>query len=229
MTISSTSDFTISGGQIIKDALSLLGVIDAGGVIDASSSSYCLRTLNMMVKKLATTANLWVTTDVTHTLTPGTESYTVGKGLDIDIFRPLKLHTCRREDSSGVQIPVEVISRQEYMDQPTKNTQSAALMVYYDPQLNNGVLYVWPTGTATENKLILTFKRPLRDFDTNENNPDFPQEWYLALVYSLATAIAPAFVGAIPKDIASESAILLRELRNYDNEQTSLIIQPWSD
>ncbi len=226
MTVSSTSDFSVTGGQLVKDSLSLLGVIDANGTVDSTSSEYCLRALNMLVKLLAISANLWVTEDVTHTLVPGTESYTVGSGLAIDTLRPLKLDTSRREDSSGVQIPVEVVSRQEYMDQPTKSTQSAALMTYYDPQRDNGVLYVWPTGTATEKTLILTFKRPIRDFDSNEDNPDFPQEWYMALVYLLSVKIAPTFIGRIPKDIKLESEQLFLALKNYDNETTSLIFQP---
>ena len=226
MSVSGTSDFSMTAGEIIKDAMATIGATEANDVVNADDSAFCLRRLNMLAKHMAMSANLWVTTDVTVTLTPGTESYTVGDGLEVDTLRPLRLLSARREDSNGTQINVDVVSRQEYMDLPVKSTQAPANQAYYDPQRDNGVLYVWPTGTTNNTTLICTFKRPIQNFDANSNNPDFPQEWYMALVYALAVKIAPTYIGAVPQDIKMESEQLLAGLYVFDDETTSLKLRP---
>jgi hypothetical protein len=189
MATSGSYDFDVTALQIATDAMLLNNALDPFNTIESKDREICFRFLNMIVKNIQKDEDLWVTTDVTHTLTPGTESYTVGTGLDIDTARPLKLKHCRRRDASGNEIAMDVVSRQEYMEQPTKSTQSQALSVYYDPQIANGVLYVWPTGTATDKTIILTFQRPIQDFDSNGNNPDLPDEWNIWLVYYLGALI----------------------------------------
>jgi hypothetical protein len=180
----------------------------------------------MIVKNIQKDANLWVNEDVTHTLTPGTQSYTVGDGLDIDTPRPLKLKHCRRQDTSGNEITVDVSSRQDYMEQPTKSTQGPVLMAYYDPKITNGVLHVWPTGSAGNVTLIMTFQRPIQDFDANGNNPDLPDEWNIWLVYQLASLVSPIYSGEVRADLQAIASGLLGPLKNFDTEQVPISFQP---
>lgn len=226
MALSGSYDFDVTMGQIIQDALLLNSAIDPISNVSSEDSKICQRFLNMIVKNVQKDADLWVTTDVTHTLTAGTESYTVGTGLNIDTARPLKLKHCRRRDSNSVDIPVDVVSRQDYMEQPTKSTQSPALMVYYDPQITNGVLYVWPTGSANNLTLVLTFQRPIQDFDANGNNPDLPDEWNIWLVHELAATIAPIYSGGPRQDLQSKADRYFRNLKDFDTEQVPINFQP---
>lgn len=226
MTTSGSTDFSITRGNIINDALALVGIIDPDDTPGANQTQRAGRMLDMMVKNLQTKTDLWPTKDVTVTLTAGTQSYTVGSGADVDTPRPLRLISARRQDSSGTEIDVDVVSRQEYMSLPTKSTQSPVNTVYYDPQLDNGVLYVWPTGATGNLTLICTFQRPLEDFDATANTPDFPQEWYLLLVYQLGVLAAPLF-GVQPSQLViAMSQQLMTELEAWDEEPTSLFIQP---
>lgn len=230
MTTSGSSDFSTSRDNIIKDALLELKALRTGESPTTDETTDCARALNMMVKHWQIYTNLWPTKDVQHTLTPGTESYTVGTGLNVNTARPLRLLSCRREDSSGNEVEIDVVSREEYKSLPTKNTQQPANMVYYDPQLANGVLYVWPTGTTGNILLNLTFQRPLEDFDATSDTPDFPQEWYLALVKNLAVVLYPQFKSSIDFAILkSEAANLLAELRGWDQEQVSVFFGPEHD
>jgi hypothetical protein len=222
MSTSGNTNFSITAEQIINDSHLLIGVIAEGEVTSNEQSSLSLHFLNMLTKHLAISANLWIIKDVTHTLTPGTESYTVGSGLNVDTPRPLRLKRARRRDNSGLEIEVEVISRDEYMSLPIKNTQAPALKVYYDPQLANGVLYVWPTGTSNNTTLKLTFQRPLEDFTILGNNPDFPQEWYMAIVYQLALKLQRIYLGKIDSNLAAEATALLESLKQFDEEQVSV-------
>ena len=226
MATSDSYDFDVTAGQIVKDALLLNNAVDPFNDVDANDSAICMRFLNMLVKNIQKDANLWINTDVTHTLTAGTESYTVGTGLSVDTARPLKLKHCRRQDSSSNEVPVEVVSRQDYMDIPTKSTQGPVLQVYYDPQIANGVLYVWPTGSTSNVTLILTFQRPIQDFDASGNNPDLPDEWNIWLVYQLATLVSPIYSGSVRKDLLAIALGLEGPLKDFDTEQVAIKFQP---
>ena len=227
MTTSGSTDFSVSEANIMRDAALLLGIIDSGGSLDPQEQADMRRMLNMMCKHWQTKADLWPTKDVTVTLTPGTQSYTVGVGADVSTPRPLRLLSWRRRDSNSNEVEgPKVSSRQEYMSLPQKSTQGPVNVVYYDPQLSNGVLYVWPTGNTNNATLICTFQRPLEDFDTTTDTPDFPQEWYLALVYNLAVNSAPMFGAVIPPDVREMAAIYLAELDGWDTEGAGFMIEP---
>jgi len=225
MATSGTNTFVTTEADIIKDALLMLGVIDQEEAVSAGDYATGRRWLNMLTKMLAIKANLWVTTDVAHTLTPGTQSYTVGTGLNINTARPLRLEHARRSDGT-TDIPISVISRQDYMDLPNKATQAACLQVYYDPQLANGVLYCWPTGDANNTSITLTFKRPLQDFTATGDNPDLPKEWYLPLVTLLAEKLAPQHIGSIPQWLKIEAMQTLAVVENWDEEDVSIMLSP---
>ena len=225
MATSGSKTFNTTESSIIEDALLMIGAIDQDEEIEASDYSKARRMLNMLTKFLAIKANLWVTEDIVHTLTPGTQSYTVGTGLDIDIVRPLRLEHVRRTDGTS-EIPVHVVARQEYMDLPNKTTQSALLQAYYDPQLANGVLYCWPTGDANNTSITLTFKRTLDDFLASSNNPDFPVEWQLPLVTLLAEKLAPSYLGAVPQWLQVEASMMMRAVIAWDEEDVEVSFQP---
>lgn len=226
MSTSGSTDFSITRTTILSDALSLVGVIDPDESPDAQQTQRAGRMLDMVVKFISTKTDLWPTKDVTVTLTAGTTSYTVGTGLTVDTPRPLRLISARRQDTSGTEIDVDVVSRAEYKRLPTKSTQGPVNMAYYDPQLANGVLHPWPTGTTGNLTLICTFQRPLEDFDAGDNTPDFPQEWYLALVYLTGYYSAPLFSVEPGPTVTREAQKLLAEAEAWDEEAVSVQFVP---
>lgn len=217
MTTSGTADFNPVAVEIITDALSLLGIEAAGEPLSQEDYDLALRVLNMMVRYWSVRANLWIKEDVAVTLTPGTESYTVGDGLDIDILRPSRLDMAIANLQYS-DIEMEVITKSEYLTIPNKSLQARALKVCYEAKRDNGILYVWPTGAAGYTDITLTFKRPIQDFDNVDDNPDFPPEWQLAIVYNLAVKLAPMFIGAVPQDLNAEAAQMLSVLVANDEE-----------
>jgi hypothetical protein len=221
MTSSGSSDFTATESSIIQDAFLLASAYDPEETLPAANYNIARRMLNMICKTLAVTANLWVTKDTAHTLVPGTQSYTVGTGLDISIARPGRLKAARRTASS-VDIPLEVVSRQEYMDIPNKGLQAPPLIAYYDPLVANGVLYVWPTGSTGNTSITLTFQRYIEDFDAQGNTPDLPPEWHLALVYQLALVLAQSYMGKIPQELKMQADMILSAVSQNDEENMSM-------
>lgn len=227
MATSGSADFNVTRNDIIRDALLMIGAVDSMESAGATEIADAARMLNMLIKHWQRYPSLWTRKDVTHTLTPGTQSYTVGTGLNINTARPLKVEYCRRKNTSATEVEIDVVSRQEYMSLPTKTTQGAPNLVYYDPQRDNGVLYVWPTGDTTNNQLVLTFRRPIEDFDDAGNNPDFPQEWILALVYNLAAKLLPQYPNPdVAQMVIGEARALLDEMLQHDEESVSFYIKP---
>lgn len=225
MSTSGSTDFSTTRNQIIYDALLLLGIIAAEQNPTPFQLSFCGRFLDMLVKQLAPKMNVWPTKDVTLTLTPGTPSYAIGDGLTIDEPRPLQIVSARRRDSSGTETPIDVVSREEYMAMPTKSTQGPANMVYYDRQRTNGTVYVWPTGDTANSTVILTVKRALEDMDGGGDEPDFPQEALLGLVYNLAVIVGPSF-GGVPQDVFALAAQFKQELLDDDSENAAVYFIP---
>lgn len=142
--------------------------------------------------------------------------------------RPLRLDTPRRRDSALQDIPIWEVSRQEYFDTPNKTSQAPPVNVYYDPQLTNGEVHVWPAPDSVDDTLLFTAKMPIEDFDATTNNPDLPQEWLSGLAWGLADEIALEY--EIPPDrhqrinIKAEQA--KAHLAAWDSEDVSVFMQP---
>lgn len=108
------------------------------------------------------------------------------------IQRPLRIMNILRRDQSGIDTPVYRISDTEYHDLSLKTSSGSINEFYYDPRRDtNGKLYVWVTSASVKDTLFIVFQRPFEDFDAAADNPDFPVEWFRALVYALAYDIAP--------------------------------------
>lgn len=219
--------FTSTAVNIIRDAMLLVRAIDPSESVDAQESSDILRILNLMIKSWQSKEYLWKLSDVTVTLTPGTQSYLVGPGGagTLSRVRPLRLKYAVRR-LSGVDINIRVISRQEYQDLPQKTQQGPTVDIYYDPQVTNGVLYPWYTGDTSNTTIICTFSDPLDLFDTVNDSPDYPDEWIEAITYNLALRISPMFGKPVPQEVAMVAAESLGRLSSFDAESTSVIVMP---
>ncbi len=222
-----TTDFSLSRNEVIRQALLKIGAIDSDEGASAQELKDANQILGAIINRVATRTNVFPKFDLEFSLTPGTESYTVKSGGDVDTPKPFQLYSCRSKNSTdGTEIPIDVVSRQEYMNLPTKNTQGAPNIVYYHPKAEEGLLYVWPTGDSTYDTLVLTFQRPLEVPTTTSDTLDFPQEWYDVLIYQLAEELAPQYIGSLPGWLAQKSQQLLREMYAHDTGNESLRIVP---
>ena len=144
--------------------------------------------------------------------------------------RPLQVMNVRNSDeSAGTEIPyADDMSRQEYMALPLKSAQGKTTQFYYDPQLTNGRIYVWPVTDTTDDTIRCSVYLPLEDMDAAANTPDFPQEFYLALSFGLAKLLLPE--KGTPADAASairaQAGESLAILENWDAEPASVQFQP---
>jgi hypothetical protein len=138
------------------------------------------------------------------------------------IVRPLKALSARRQGTNDVDI--DVVSREEYFRLPVKSSTGQVNTVYYDPQLTTAKLYVWPTGDKADDRLQVTFMMPIEDFDSSNINPDFPQEWLLALKYGVASLLGPEYGLDLNRQmyIDSRAAAFMESAVTFDEEYASV-------
>jgi hypothetical protein len=147
------------------------------------------------------------------------------------ITRPQRIDTDSTywHSTAGNDTPVQMISRSDYAQITSKTTTGKIVKAYYDKQLINGVLKVWPTPDSAKDVLKFSYERILEDFDASANTPDFAIEWGEALILGLADRMAPSGRILEPNELArlkarADEALIIA--MNYDREDVSITFQP---
>lgn len=230
MPTSGSTDYSITAGDMVSKSLRLLQVIKPGATASSDLTTDGLSFLNLLVKSLiADGMPLWTVSSASIALSLNKSSYTIGpSGADVTMERPVKIISARRKDSSDIEVPVTMISRDEYDNIPLKTSDGKILNVYYDPQLGNGTMYVWPRADDITDTLEITYQRTFEDFDSASDTPDFPQEWYLALIYGLADILSDAYPvdPKIVRKINAKAFELKEHALNWSVEDDSIFFQP---
>ena len=145
------------------------------------------------------------------------------------IVRPLKVVDVRRYSIANAQDTAigSPIARVDYMALPNKTQTGTINQVFYDPGRDTGYLHLWNPVAAVTDLVKFTWHRPIMDFDAAGDTPDFPQEWFDAIVYNLAVSIAAEY--GVPAErlqaIALQAASYLDDVSGDDREQESLFMQ----
>ncbi len=108
--------------------------------------------------------------------------------------RPMEIIEARIRNSQDIDNILEIVSRVEYMQLSDKTSTGTPNIMYYDPQLTNGVMYLWQTTNNVRNRVVFTAKYPIEIFEEFDDTADFPQEWFLALKYNLAVLLIPEYM-----------------------------------
>lgn len=146
------------------------------------------------------------------------------------ISRPQRIapDSAYRRSSALMDTPVAMISRTEYAQLANKVTRGKIVQAFYDPQLSDGVLSVWPTPESAADVLNFWYERRLEDFTSGADNPDFTIEWGEALILGLAHRMA-ATAGlslAERQDLERRAQAALDKAEGYDRENVGMFFQP---
>lgn len=146
------------------------------------------------------------------------------------ISRPTELieMRCRIAGTTERDVPVDLISRDEYMALANKSTTGSTItQVYFDNQIVNADLYVWPTINTEANRLVGTTRRLVEDFDSVNNDMDFPPEWTRALIWNVADEVKIEYgVDLVTsKEIERKADKFFKEMKFFDRENTSVFIE----
>jgi hypothetical protein len=145
------------------------------------------------------------------------------------IDQPVRVTDSRYSDSeSGSDLPIWLVSRQEYFAIPDKTSSGAVNQVYYSRQLSNSPVYVWPTASTCNNVLKFTFIKPQYIPEDQSENVLIPVEWYNALTFLTA-----ADLGVLYAIDSNRQVVLEQKAQSYlqdaiasNTDHTSIQFQP---
>lgn len=147
------------------------------------------------------------------------------------LLLPLSLISLRRRNTAGSESPLYVYRTvEEYeegiLDKTQSGTPTAAL---YERGITDGTLRFNYKISDTTDIYDLTFLRAVEDFDASTDTPDYPQEWYRALVYQLAKDLAPEKGKDWSDTNESNRVEALAIARHVDPENTNVCFEPERD
>jgi hypothetical protein len=172
--------------------------------------------------------NVLSTTSTTITLAAGIPSSVTAGNLvfdyTVEVDKPLRIHYGFRRDAiSLTDIPMTTWANKDYWDMPVKTSLGTPLNFYYDIQVNNGTLLLWPTPALCTDIVGFSFDKRISDFDSASDYPDFPSEWLRAIVYNLACDIAPAYGKfAELQFISAKADSILDDVKAFDQEEADI-------
>lgn len=228
MSTSGSTNFTVTRDQIIAAAYRKLGVIGFDQTPSADQVTVAAESLNMMVKSLINKGMpLWALSQFSFPTVASTATYTIGLGQTLNTAKPLKIIQAWYRNSSNNDVPMTVITREEYNRLGNKTSLGTPIQLYYDPQRDTGTIFLFPTPQDASVTIFFRYQRPFEDFDLSTDNPDFPQEWYEVLVYQLATRLAPD-VGLPVQDrqmLKQEAKDILQDALDFGVEEGSFYFE----
>ena len=144
------------------------------------------------------------------------------------MMRPLRILDAFVRQVSGSDVAVNIIPRDNYNRFGLKTSMGTPTQLYYDPQENNGQIYLYPQFSQVNMQLYIEFQKPIEDFTSSTDDFDMPQEWALALIYNLALYLAPSYSVSSEKfkQIQYLADTAFKSLDGWDQEAASVFLQP---
>lgn len=200
--------------------------------VDSTSSITALDNIGIVLDdgtlQWSTVASKTSTTvTVNDVLTDSASQYNPVFTYTSKIARPLKIVDVRRYDiASARETPIKMLSRLDYQALPNKSSGGTINQAFYDPQLATGYLYLWLGPLTTTDLVKFTYHRPIEDFNAAGDNPDFPIEWGMAMIFNLALIKSSGMDYEVPankrREIAEMAAMYYDAVAGFDRENEAV-------
>jgi len=214
MTVSGSTDFELDVADYIEEAFASC-CLEARTGYDLKTAK---RSLNLMFADWANRGlNQWTIEQRTITVTSNDGDYDLGT----DVIDILSLVVRR----SGTDYALDRISRDEYLNIPTKTTQARPTQYFVDRQITP-VLKLWPLPDNNTDVIIYDALTRLDDADTYTNTLGVPFRFYPALAAGLAYYIS---VKRAPDRMQMLKALYEEELNramDEDRDRASFRVAP---
>lgn len=181
---------------IATDALSYLGVLDAGGTPSATELAQALKTANGLLDN-------WSSEEImipglllqTFTLTASTASYTIGSGQTFNVTRPMAIEAAVHVNTLNgqpLETPVKVVNGLEWSALDNRGSDNNFIeYLFYDRQLTGAKVYVSPRPLG--GSIQLTMWTALTQFADVTTPITFPPGYTLPFTLALGVALAPRY------------------------------------
>jgi len=212
MSTSASVNYSLNARELATWALKKTRILQEAETASADMMSDAFDDLNLMLKGwMRDGPNLWRQTFGSATLVTSTASYTLSP-------RPHRVIEARYRSTSGRDVPMTLLTRQEYVDLPLKTSTGIPTQYYVDYQRAAVTLYVWPVpASATTETVQYTYQRYPEDIDTGSNDLDIPPEWFETVGYNLADRLLESY-GLKDDRISARAMMLLAAAKDDDRE-----------
>lgn len=185
MSTSGVTDWQVTVGDIITQAMTELGVISAGETPDASEYDAGVFRINSMLKTWQGEANLFRETSGTLTIAAGTGAGALPQGIrDVSSVGHVVSATYRR--------PLVQYNRAQYYMLPNRATVGNPSSYYLANTVGSDEIRIWPVP-ALAVTLHIDYSRGAEIVTDPTQTLDIPQEWNEAAVYGLASRMVNMF------------------------------------
>lgn len=236
MSTSGSTDFASSRDIIIKGALRKVGALQQGETPVTHDVNDAAEALNNLAKAwMADGMPLWKIVTYAFPLSASVNSYRIGLSQTVNTNKPVRIiQAFIRNTSSNVDTPLRIETLYDYNRLSNKSATGRPIQLSYLPQRTFGDIFIYPTpdaSIASSNQIYIRFQSPFEDFDSAANEPDFPQEWFQALIYGLAYSIAPEYGVPIEERNALRNDMIMfkTEALSSNSEEGSMFIKPATD
>jgi len=214
MTTSGVTTLTMTAREVIDFALGELNASPIGQELDITEVAPILRKLNVMVKGYETRGpHLWRVTEGIQLLADATPSYS------LTTADPLRIIEARYRYPDGHDLPMMVMSRNQYETLPVKNSAGVPTQWYFNPQSTGQTLSIWPVPrTVTTDAIVYSYQRRFQVCQTLNDDLDIPAEWLDTVGMCLAARCLASYgvEGESATRIESTAMGLLRAAKAFD-------------
>ena len=178
MAVSGSTDFELDVADYIEEAFERCGLEVRTGY-DLKTAK---RSMNLLFADWANRGlNQWTIVQRTQTVTQGTSSYNLGS----DVIDVLSAVVRQGTGTSQTDISITRVSRDDYLNVPSKNTQARPTQFFIDRQVTP-VIKLWPTPNNSTDIIVYDCLTRIDDADTATNTVDVPFRFYPCLAAGLA-------------------------------------------
>jgi hypothetical protein len=231
MSTSGETENQLTRNEYIEAATRKLGVVADGQTLSATNYTNGMYAFNALIGEFRGLGMpLWARYSYSFSPTNGTSSYSIGISQTLNTPYPLKMLQAYRSDSgASTRIPIEIVSDYNFNLYPS-NSSGFPIQLSYQPKVNLGTIKLWPTpdATAATSTITIVYQRPTEYMSTSTDTLDVPEEWTNAIIYNLATRLAPEWGVPLPDrdHLKKEAKEMLDRALEFGQEDGSLFFQP---
>lgn len=210
----------ISLTTIATDALSYLGVLDAGGTPSATELAQALRSMNDLLDN-------WSSEEImipglllqTFSLVAGTGTYIIGTGQTWNVVKPIAIEAAVHINTMNAVpfvTPIRVVNGAEWASIPNRSQSNNLIeALFYDRYgASVGNIYVSPIPLG--GSVQLTMWTALTQFADATTTITLPPGYELPMTYALAMTLAPRYE-VQPSDVLVKNYMdAMARLRNQN-------------